>query len=47
MHEILNLFKQQPILKFQQKLINLKNPKHFPKTLILGQKIWKCMKIKD
>ena len=27
MHEILNSFKQQPILKFQQKLNNFEKPK--------------------
>ena len=34
MYEILNLFKQQPIPKSQQKLINFENPKIFknPKT---------------
>ena len=32
MHEILNSFKQKPIPKFQQKLINFEKPQNFSKT---------------
>ena len=32
MHEILNSFKQKPIPKFQQSLINFEKPQNFSKT---------------
>ena len=32
MYEILNSFKQKPIPKFQQKLINFEKPQNFSKT---------------
>ena len=44
MHEILNSFKQQPIPKFQQKLINFEKPQKFSKTPNLGFKIWNAWK---
>ena len=44
MHEILNLFKQQPILKFQQKLINFEKSQNFSKTPKPRFQNMKCMK---
>ena len=44
MYEILNLFKQQPIPKSQQKLINFENPKIFQKPQNLGFKTWDACK---
>ena len=32
MYEILNLFKQKPIPKFQRKLINFEKPQNFSKS---------------
>ena len=32
MHEMLDSFKQKPILKFQQKLINFEKPQNSSKT---------------
>ena len=44
MYVILNLFKQKPIPKFQQKLINFEKPQNFSKKpQNLGFKTWKCM----
>ena len=47
MHEILNLFKLQPIPKFQQKLINLEKPQNFSKTPKPRFQNMKCMKMRD
>ena len=43
MHEILYLFKLQPIRKFQQKLINLEKPQNFSKTTKPRFQNMKCM----
>ena len=40
MYEILNSFKQKPIPKFQQKLINFEKPQIFQKPQNLGFKTW-------
>ena len=42
MHEILNSFKQKPIPKFQQKLINFEKPQNFSKT---PKQSWESLKI--
>ena len=44
MYEILNLFKQKPIPKFQQKLINFEKPQNFSKTSKPRFQNMKCMK---
>ena len=43
MHEILNSFEQQSILKFQQKLINFEEPQNFSKTPKPRFQNMKCM----
>ena len=47
MHEILNSFKQQPIPKFQQKLINFEKLQKFFKTPKPRFQNMKCMKMRD
>ena len=47
MHEILNLFKQQPISKFQQKLINFEKSQNFSKTPKPRFQNMKCMKMRE
>ena len=47
MHEILNLFKQQPISKFQQKLINFEKSQNFSKTPKPRFQNMKYMKIRE
>ena len=44
MHEILNLFKQKPIPKFQQSLINFEKPQNFSKSPEPRFQNMKCMK---
>ena len=44
MHEILNSFKQKPIPKFQQSLINFEKPQNFSKTPKPRFQNMKCMK---
>ena len=44
MHEILNLFKQKPIPKFQQTLINFEKPQNFSKSPKPRFQNMKCMK---
>ena len=44
MHEILNPFKQKPIPKFQQSLINFEKPQNFLKSLKPRFQKMKCMK---
>ena len=43
MYDILNSFKQKPILKFQQKLINFEKPQNFLKTPKPRSQNMKCM----
>ena len=43
MYEILNSFKQKPIPKFQQKLINFEKPQNFSETLNPRFQNMKCM----
>ena len=43
MHEILNSFKQKPIPKFQQKLINFEKPQNFSKAPKPRFQNMKCM----
>ena len=43
MYEILNSFKQKPIPKFQQKLINFEKPQNFSKTQKPRFQNMKCM----
>ena len=43
MYEILNSFKQKPIPKFQQKLINFEKPQIFSKTPKPRFQNMKCM----
>ena len=44
MYVILNLFKQKPIPKFQQKLINFEKPQNFSKTPKPRFKTWNACK---
>ena len=44
MYVILNLFKQKPIPKFQQKLINFEKLQNFQKPQNLGFKTWNACK---
>ena len=44
MHEILNSFKQKPIPKFQQSLINFEKPQNFSKSSKPRFQNMKCMK---
>ena len=44
MYEILNLFKQKPIPKFQQTLINFEKPQNFSKSSKPRFQNMKCMK---
>ena len=44
MHEILNSFKQKPIPKFQQSLINFEKPQNFSKSPKPRFQNMKCMK---
>ena len=46
MYEILNSFKQKPIPKFQQKLINFEKPQIFSKTPKPRFQNMKCMNVK-
>ena len=47
MYVILNSFKQKPIPKFQQKLINFEKPQNFSKTPKFRFQNMKCMKMRD
>ena len=47
MHEILNSFKQKPIPKFQQKLINFEKLQNFSKTPKPRFQNMKCMKTRE